>query len=119
MYSLTIIGLKPKQLLDLLDVVPPSCSLKVERPNGPTIEKVGKAVGVRINGETIIGLNPNKSPRPGSAMHLACQTLEKLEAKYDPGNVNRDELTEALGKKYDKPGSAITRALKHGYILAG
>ena len=119
MYSLTIIGLKPKQLLALIDVIPPACSIKVERPNGPTIEKAGGKVAVRINGETILGLNPNKSPRPDSAMATACTVLEKLEKDYGPGNVNRDELTEALAKKHDKPGNVITRALKHGYMLAG
>ena len=119
MYSLTIIGLKPKQLLALLDVVPPQATIKVERPNGPTIEKAGKQVGVRINGDTIIGLNPNKSPRAGTSMAAACLALEKLETKHGPGNVNRDELTEAVAKKDDKPGNTITRALKHGYILAG
>ena len=120
MYSLTIQGLKPKQALALLEVIPSNATISVTNIGD---KPPPAAPPARINGEVILGLGTGKTARPGTDVAFAVTMLEKLEKRHGVGNVNRDELTEALEKQKQrdlpKPGGVITRALKHGYIVAG
>lgn len=132
MYSLKVEGLKPGQVLALLDVLPPNATIAVINANnkddevtGATrrqdrLNKIGAATRAfkgRVEADDKVCLGETES-RKGSALHYIKQTLEKMEATQGVGTVTRAELTEAIRKKYkDQSGAAISRALKHGQIV--
>ncbi len=118
MYKITIEGLKPKQLLSVLDSLPSSVSIQVTNS-----EKYESGwVDPRKNGHSqptdlMLSLTGKKAAK-GSIREKVLQALERMEKKHGVGTVDR----KALKKQCDKTGidaQILYQLIRGDYIKEG
>ena len=114
MYTATMKGLKPKDVMTLISTLPAHVDVKFgcEKPAAPKAQVLD-----RVNPEDIVILGSHKGvPREGSLTDIMIKVIEKHEKKHGAGSVTRAMLTDELSAVSDAPGAAISAALKRGVI---
>ena len=117
MYSAKLTGLKPKDVMHLINSLPAhvECKFaqtKVEAPpqaNGKD-ERVGPEDHIKL------GPNTDRNLREGSLSWRIDQMVRKHEVSKGAGSMTRALLTKKLENFSDAPGAAISAALSRGII---
>ncbi len=116
MYSAKLTGLKPKDVMNLINSMPAHVDIKfaqtqTEAPAKPN----GKAERIEPNDFVMLG-TPFKR-REGTMPDIMCRAIEAFEKKHgQPGCMTRAVLTKRMEKFSDAPGAVITAGLAKGII---
>lgn len=114
-YTMTIEGLKPKQVLDLLDVMP-FVPIHVTKNKADDEPKAKGKAKVKSYGkpDDVLSLT-GKTATKGSAREKILTTLEKMEVKSGIGSVTRKMLRDECTKK-GQDSQIIYQLIREGYM---
>ena len=111
-YALTITGLRPKDVLPLLESLPSHASLSVTNIDQPEVVEDTKPP--RTNGNAILSMTGKRASK-GSVREQVLTVFEKLEKKHGIGAVNRKMLRDDCNKK-GVDSQIIYQLLRDGYL---
>ena len=112
-YTLTIMGLKAKDVLPLIEDLPSYTSLQVTNIGTPEVEPEPKK-RKQITPNTILTMTGKKATE-GSNREKVLHALEKLEAEYGVGTVTRKQL-KAVCDIEGLDSQIFYQLVKDGYI---
>ncbi len=115
MYQAKLTGLKPKDVLALIESMPSHVDVKfAQMPQEVTVESATAAL--RIEPHDHIMLGAPCASRKGSLPNVMINKIERYEKKHGAGSMTRALLTESLSEFTDTPGAVITAGLAKGII---
>lgn len=115
MYSAKLTGLKPKDVLHLINTLPTHVDMKVaQTPDETPAAKPNGRSGVQLNDNIMLG--NFTSIREGTMSEKLVQEVMSYEKKHGAGEMTKRKLRDALKKHSGAPDAVVGQALKKGII---